>query len=129
MQFSSTAVLLRHEREAHGMHGHGDRPHLCLYPGCERSIPGNGFPRRYNLFDHMRRVHDHQEDKLTISGTENAQEAAPAPARDYNVGYICVECLDREDLAGLKWWPRKDNFKSHVRRRHPDANLEVVIQA
>lgn len=44
------------------MHGHGDRPHLCFYSGCDRGLPGNGFPRRYNLFDHMKRVHDHKED-------------------------------------------------------------------
>nr|POE75622.1 hypothetical protein CFP56_53734 [Quercus suber] len=60
-EFSSTACLLRHEREAHGMHGHGDRPHLCWYEGCERSAAGSGFPRRYNLFDHMKRVHDYKE--------------------------------------------------------------------
>ena len=55
--FSSTACLLRHEREAHGMHGHGEKPHLCRYEDCDRSLPGNGFPRRWNLFDHMKRVH------------------------------------------------------------------------
>ena len=57
--FSSTACLLRHEREAHGMHGHGDKPYMCTYPDCDRSIQGNGFPRRWNLQDHMKRVHDY----------------------------------------------------------------------
>jgi hypothetical protein len=59
VQFSSTACLLRHEREAHGMHGHGARPHLCQFLDCDRSTPGHGFPRRYNLFDHMKRVHQY----------------------------------------------------------------------
>jgi hypothetical protein len=39
------------------MHGHGARPHLCHFHDCERAVPGHGFPRRYNLFDHMKRVH------------------------------------------------------------------------
>ncbi|QIW95004.1 hypothetical protein AMS68_000522 [Peltaster fructicola] len=59
--FSSTACLLRHEREAHGMHGHGKCPYLCEYPGCERSDPDRGFPRLYNLRDHMKRVHGWKE--------------------------------------------------------------------
>ncbi|KAM5360083.1 hypothetical protein ACJZ2D_013994 [Fusarium nematophilum] len=55
--FSSTACLLRHEREAHALHGHGDKPFLCPHEGCERAIEGNGFPRRWNLLDHVRRIH------------------------------------------------------------------------
>ncbi|KAH8820035.1 hypothetical protein F5884DRAFT_865705 [Xylogone sp. PMI_703] len=58
LSFSSTACLLRHEREAHAMHGHGDKPYLCTYEGCERGQPGNGFPRHWNLRDHMKRVHN-----------------------------------------------------------------------
>jgi hypothetical protein len=57
-RFSSTACLLRHEREAHAMHGHGEKPFLCTFEGCERGIPGNGFPRHWNLCDHMKRVHN-----------------------------------------------------------------------
>ena len=41
------------------MHGHGEKPHLCYFPECERSQPGNGFPRRWNLGDHMKRMHDY----------------------------------------------------------------------
>ena len=55
--FSSTACLLRHEREAHGMHGHGAKPFLCKFEGCERAHANHGFPRRWNLLDHMKRVH------------------------------------------------------------------------
>lgn len=57
-RFSSTACLLRHEREAHAMHGHGEKPYLCHYDGCDRAKSGNGFPRQWNLRDHMRRVHN-----------------------------------------------------------------------
>ena len=55
------------------MHGHGSRPHLCHFTDCERSVPGNGFPRRYNLFDHMKRVHDY-----TGPTTEPSPPAPPA---------------------------------------------------
>lgn len=76
LQFSSNACLFRHEREAHGLHGHGDNPHLCLFEGCDRSVPGFGFPRRWNLFDHMRRVHDY-----TSSERASSPETSPtAPA-------------------------------------------------
>jgi hypothetical protein len=42
------------------MHGHGDKPYLCTHEGCERGVPGNGFPRHWNLRDHMKRVHNDQ---------------------------------------------------------------------
>lgn len=36
-------------------------PYICKFDGCERSVDGNGFPRRWNLNDHMKRVHDYVE--------------------------------------------------------------------
>jgi hypothetical protein len=75
--FSSTACLLRHEREAHAMHGHGDKPFLCTYDGCERGAPGNGFPRHWNLRDHMKRVHnDPGQPKSNASGSPPASGPA-----------------------------------------------------
>ncbi|KAJ5106049.1 hypothetical protein NUU61_003396 [Penicillium alfredii] len=76
LRFSSNACLFRHEREAHGLHGHGDNPHLCLWEGCERSVPGYGFPRRWNLFDHMRRVHDYAS-----SERHSSPETSPGAAQ------------------------------------------------
>ncbi|KAJ3479984.1 hypothetical protein NLG97_g8175 [Lecanicillium saksenae] len=67
-RFSSTACRLRHEREAHGLHGHGNKPFLCTYEGCERAQEGHGFPRQWNLRDHMKRVHN-----------DNGDAAAPGP--------------------------------------------------
>lgn len=62
------------------MHGHGSRPHLCLFPDCDRAQEGNGFPRRYNLFDHMKRVHDFTGPVLDPSPT-GTQSTVPAPRK------------------------------------------------
>jgi hypothetical protein len=79
-RFSSTACRLRHEREAHGLHGHGKMPHLCEYPACDRAQHDNGFPRRWNLYDHMKRVHNWTapEDEADDEGPE-APPAPPGP--------------------------------------------------
>ena len=55
------------------MHGHGAKPHLCYFKNCERAQEDNGFPRRWNLFDHMKRVHD-------FAGTESSGKSdSPSP--------------------------------------------------
>ena len=55
------------------MHGHGEKPYLCKYEDCDRSITGNGFPRRWNLQDHMKRVHDDL-------GPSSTGSASPSPS-------------------------------------------------
>ncbi|CAK7270894.1 hypothetical protein SEPCBS57363_004336 [Sporothrix epigloea] len=77
-RFSSTACLLRHEREAHAMHGHGDKPYLCPHAGCDRGLPGFGFPRQWNLKDHMRRVHHDDGKQLERMVAAAAASAAAA---------------------------------------------------
>lgn len=85
LQFSSNACLFRHEREAHGLHGHGDNPHLCFFEGCDRSIPGYGFPRRWNLYDHMRRVHDYVSSERH-SSPETSPAGGQAPRKKESSG-------------------------------------------
>ena len=102
--FSSNAVLFRHEREAHGLHGHGDNPWTCAYDGCERRKHGNGFPRKWNLYDHMRRVHGH-------SGEEcNDQRASVDVHRK------------RKGATGSKSVPMKRSTSSQLKAKHASAS-------
>lgn len=48
------------------MYGHGTKPYLCLDKSCERSALDNGFPRLYNLNDHMKRVHRYEARDLSV---------------------------------------------------------------
>ena len=59
------------------MHGHGDKPFLCEYEGCDRGLTGNGFPRHWNLMDHMKRVHNDPGKPRSISGSPPASESTP----------------------------------------------------
>jgi hypothetical protein len=76
----------------------GRQSHLCHYTECERSIPGRGFPRRYNLFDHLRRVHHWQADKAeTYAATDGADDE-----RYQLVGESYVHSyMEGERFAGL----------------------------
>ena len=101
-RFSSTACLLRHEREAHAMHGHGQKPFLCSFTGCERGQQGHGFPRHWNLRDHMRRVHDaeppasyHKPSKVSRKRKGDAQDKAtskrsPTSTTTHPPQFVCL---------------------------------------
>jgi hypothetical protein len=90
-RFSSTACLLRHEREAHQMHSHSDRPYLCPYEGCDRSKAGNGFPRAWNLKDHARRVHND-------NGNPYKPEVPASPVSDH---VVAIESKGRKRKISL----------------------------
>ncbi|WYZ40130.1 hypothetical protein EsH8_IV_000471 [Colletotrichum jinshuiense] len=122
-RFSSTACLLRHEREAHAMHGHGDKPFLCSYEGCDRAMSGNGFPRQWNLKDHMRRVHNdngapgsptiasHGQQSSKGRKRKDAPKAGPAPAsRKATAKTAVVEAAAKEEQSSK---PLIEEWMSH----------------
>jgi hypothetical protein len=63
------------------MHSHGARPYLCHSRDCERAVPGYGFPRRYNLFDYMKRVHQYDRPTTETSPPVQGQAAHKPTSR------------------------------------------------
>ncbi|KAF2665194.1 hypothetical protein BT63DRAFT_443459 [Microthyrium microscopicum] len=54
--FTYSGGLLRHQREVHKMHGGTKEPLYCPFPNCKRN-QGQGFTRKENRDEHIRRVH------------------------------------------------------------------------
>jgi hypothetical protein len=54
------------------MHGVGDRFHLCPVRGCERGSLDHGFPRYWNLVDHMKRIHNCSPTAHSIDGCKES---------------------------------------------------------
>lgn len=131
-RFSSTACLLRHEREAHRMHGH--QAYNCTYKGCERSLDGKGFPRAWNLKDHMRRVHnDHgngpvagsqrgaaaeeqtkarRKSKTSTSGSSSRKSSKSMPVVDT----AAEESMDRMQQDFMDWEDYYKNLQGAVQQ-------------
>ena len=74
--FTYSGGLLRHQREVHKDHG-GPKDHLmCPVPYCKRNT-GNGFTRKENLNEHLRRVHRQVEIPAHGSDEENNPPVDP----------------------------------------------------
>lgn len=130
------------------MHGHGDKPFLCSYDGCDRSMPGNGFPRQWNLRDHMRRVHNDNRLPGSPTGTAQGQQpskgrkrkdapkAAPAPSRKTSAKAGVVEAATRESQSQRplieEWTVHQKALESIVRELglpQSTRNLQLIQNA
>ncbi|KAK5163767.1 uncharacterized protein LTR77_010440 [Saxophila tyrrhenica] len=83
------------------------KPYRCSEPGCTRT---QGFATENDLQRHRKSVH------------------GASPRIGNKIGYICAACPDPTDGTHRKWWPRLDNFKAHIRRKHPGTDEERLIQ-
>ncbi|KAK1971861.1 C2H2 transcription factor [Colletotrichum sublineola] len=149
-RFSSTACLLRHEREAHAMHGHGDKPFLCSYEGCDRAMHGNGFPRQWNLKDHMRRVHNDNGVPGSPTSASNGQQSSKGrkrkdapkvigpvpPSRKVTAKAAAVEAAAKEEQSSKplieEWMAHRQALEDIVRglnQPEDTKNAQLILDA
>jgi hypothetical protein len=107
------------------MHGHGSKPHLCYFPGCERSFHGHGFPRRYNLFDHMKRVHDYVEQSASIERTGTPVSSQAGGAKKSS-GRKRKSTTGTEDMPEKR--VRTGNAKPGVKMAPPQRQKEQKLE-
>lgn len=81
LQFSSTALLSRHELMVHDMHILGDKYFICTFEDCERSVPSNGFMLHWMLRDHMKQVHDPSLSSFEKADTPPVPDELPKPSK------------------------------------------------
>ncbi|KAK1047994.1 hypothetical protein LTS16_004841 [Friedmanniomyces endolithicus] len=84
-----------------------EKPFGCSEMGCPRK---QGFATQNDLQRHRGSVH----------------RRTPLVGRVH--GFICVACPAPQMGQRPKFWPRRDNFKAHVERKHPQVDLEHLIQ-
>lgn len=153
-RFSSTACLLRHEREAHAMHGHGDKPYLCTYEGCDRAVPGCGFPRNWNLRDHMRRVHNDNGQSLAAvasgshsssrgshsSSSSKGRKRKSKDSESSSSGRKSSSKSNADEAAAAaaraaeqplmdQWWDHRNALQSYLQRFDNPIAFEVLEQS
>ena len=125
------------------MHGHGARPHLCQFADCDRSAPGHGFPRRYNLFDHMKRVHQYEgpttePSALSVQGQpqrkpisrKRKSSADESPEKRQKVIKISVEeqLQQRRDQLAQEFLSKKQNIINFLASLSGPSDLPDDIQ-
>ncbi|KAK4634259.1 hypothetical protein CLAFUW4_00867 [Fulvia fulva] len=82
------------------------KPHQCREPECSRK---DGFATVNDLERHKKSVH-------------NMYPKVGNPA-----GFMCAACPIVEGVL-RKFWPRRDNFKAHIRRKHSTYNEEQLLE-
>ena len=90
------------------MHGHGDNPYRCKIRDCRRSQPDQGFPRRWNARDHMKRVHG-----IEISGPDSEDELDTVPEEPLA---LALEPATRKRIGSRNAVPMKKTASSQSKR-------------
>ena len=86
------------------MHGLGAGPYVCPYPECDRSKEFMGFRRRWNLYDHMKRVHDYTGEPMPLFWYDPAVDGQRLPFE-----------LNDHDLSNRSSSPSSEFTTEHLR--------------
>nr|OQO22921.1 hypothetical protein B0A51_11095 [Rachicladosporium sp. CCFEE 5018] len=84
------------------------KPFKCDLPPCCNN--DTGFATSNDLDRHLK------------SGKHNMK-----PQKGSGKGYICSACTVAPD-SEAKWWPRLDNFKAHINRRHKEHPVDQLVR-
>lgn len=82
------------------------KPYGCNFPSCGRR---EGFATKNDLQRHIKSVH------------------GATPSVGKKTGYICQGCTAANPGAVPKFWPRLDNFKAHIDRKHKDRDRDQLV--
>nr|OQO24156.1 hypothetical protein B0A51_06249 [Rachicladosporium sp. CCFEE 5018] len=91
--------------------GHAQRresPFKCPFSPCQEKA--TGFATTNDLDRHLK------------SGRHNMP-----PQKGSGKGYVCSACIAPPD-SEVKWWPRLDNFKAHIKRRHREMPVDHLVR-
>lgn len=91
------------------MHGH--KPFYCKYLDCERSLEGNGFPRRWNRQDHQKRVHHDSREDDTGSDKSTPEPQAEVRTKGKKSKKRKLENSIRDQTAAKRVQPQPDGPK------------------
>lgn len=132
------------------MHGHGDKPYLCSYEGCDRAVPGCGFPRNWNLRDHMRRVHNDNGSSLNMSAASHSSRGSQSasvkgrkrkskdsetsqsrkPSSKPSAAEEAAAAAARAEAPLMEqWWSHRNAITTYLQRFDNPVAFEVLEQS
>ena len=91
------------------MHGHGEKPFRCDFPDCSRFL--DGFPRRWNARDHMKRIHNH----IPAESPSRSHSPSSSTVSSQSVGKATISARKRRTSSISKPEPSKRSKSGEAR--------------
>ncbi|KAH9844648.1 zinc finger protein [Teratosphaeria destructans] len=99
--------MLRNRSELEKHRLQHDRPYRCDFASCTRT---EGFATPNDLDRH----------RISVHGARARIGRA--------TGHVCQACPPPAPGTRPKFWPRRDNFKAHIKRRHGNCNVDHLVR-